>query len=630
MIIAAAGHNEIVELGVIIGVAVGAQLLAHRLRIPSILLLIIGGFIIGPLTGWIDPDTLFGDLLLPLVSIAVAIILFEGGLTLDLRELSDGVTGAVSRLLTVGLLVTWALGALFAYVLFDLSAQLAILLGAVLVVSGPTVVLPILRNIRLRGRVESVLRWEGIAIDPIGVLLAVLVFEAVVAGQRPTLGEAVLTFATMVGVGALVGVLAAVLLAILIRRGGFDDNLRVTATLGMVVLAFVVADALARESGLLSTVLMGMILANSRSTDVRHIQEFKESIGLFLIGLLFVVLTARVPQEDVTDLGLAGLGYLALLVFLVRPLAVWLSTVGSPLNWKERVLVAAMAPRGIVAAATASIFAVALSEREDLPGSSELVPIAFLVIIGTVVLSGFSAGPLARALGLVASGAPQIMIVGAQSWARRIASELHRHNIPVRVWATDEANAVSASSEGIDVRTDDLLSEERRLDPALGEAETVLILTDNDEFNGLVAERLREQIEPHHIFQIATERESRLVANQAFGPSATHRRISQWVDEGARVVSHEIAGGEEYAPGARDVPLLVVSPGRGVDVITDRSVVSAEAGEVIITLSGARRVSGEPEVAAGPDRVPGAAGRSGLRRLRQRIAQSRPNGTSRR
>lgn len=613
-------HNELIQLAGLVGLAVGAQVLARRLAVPSILLLIIAGFIVGPVTGWIDPNELLGDLLLPLVSLAVAVILFEGGLTLDLRELRDGVTEVVARLLTIGLLITWALGALFAYLLFDMSGQLAILLGAVLVVSGPTVILPILRQIRLGGRVESVLRWEGIAIDPIGVLLAVLVFEAVVAGQRPTLSEAVLEFSMTVGAGTLVGLVASAILVWIIRHGHLEDQLEEIVALAMVIVAFAVADLLASESGLLSAVLMGMVLANWRGEDLRHIHGFKESIGLLLIGLLFVVLTARVPQEALGDLGLAGLAYLLILIIVVRPLAVWASTIGSGLNWRERVLLGAMAPRGIVAAASVSIFAVALAESQELPGADDLVPIAFLVIIGTVAVTSFLARPLAKALDLVASGPPKVMIVGAHRIGRRLAIELRRHDIPVEVWATDPEQAEYAVSAGIEVRTDDLLSEERDLDVAFEEIETALILTENDEFNGLVAERLREAVEPDRIFQIAAPNPSRVMAIRAFDAIATLERLDAWLDRGARVESIKVAEDDDYAAGD-DVPMLVIAPGSNVKVVTDRSNLSPAVGNVVVSLTGAT-VSDDPAPAEiddgnGPRRMPGARGRSKLRRLRQ-------------
>ena len=612
-------HNEIIELAAIVGLAVGAQLLATWLRLPSILLLIVAGFVAGPLTGWIDPTDLFGDLLLPLVSLAVAVILFEGGLTLDLRELRDGVPGVVVRLLTLGLAITWALGGLFAYFIFDLSVELSVLLGAVLVVSGPTVILPILRQIRLGGRVESVLRWEGIVVDPIGVLLAVLVFEAVVARQRPTAGEAFVAYAETIGVGTLVGLAGAGVLVLILRRGGLDDHLRTVVTLGTVIVAFGVADFFAAESGLLSAVLMGLILANWPGVDLRQIQYFKESIGLLLIGLLFVILTARVPKDAIADLWLEGLLYLGLLVVLVRPLAVWVSTFSSNMNWRERALLAVMAPRGIVAAASVSLFAVALAERQDLPGADQLVPIAFIVIIGTVAISGLSAGPVARALGLVRSGPERVLIVGAQPWARRVASELYRQNIPVLLWAMRRENADFAASEGIEVRSDDLLAESRSLDVDFEQFGTALILTSNDEFNGLVAERLREEIEPDRIFQIATREESRLLGRRAFEATATFENVARWIGDGARVRALSFGAGQEYEPREGDVPLLIVRPGASVTVVVERADVEPKPGEVLVVLQGARdSESGEAgETGSGPERIPGAASRAKMRRLRR-------------
>jgi len=578
------GHHEILELAIIVGLAAGSHVVANLLRVPAILVLVVSGFIAGPVTGLLDPDELFGDLLLPLVSIAIALILFEGGLTLDLRELR-GVGSVVVRLLTVGVILTWIAGAVFAWLLLDTPFEISLLIGAVLVVSGPTVVLPILRQLRIKGPTESVLRWEGIVIDPIGVLLAVVVFQAIVAGQEPTGFEAMFAFARNMSIGVIVGVLGAVILIPVLRSAKLDDRTEVAFTLAAVVGAFAVANQFAEEAGLVSATLMGVVMANQRDRDLHHIHAFKETLGLLLTGSLFIVLTARVPRDLLFDLGLSGVVFLLALVLLVRPVVAWVSTVGSGLDWRERLLIGAMAPRGIVAAATASVFAIGLQERGDVAGAETLAPAAFVVIVGSVVIYGLGLPPLARALGLVSSGPPDTLVVGAQPWVRDIAAELDLHDIPITVWAGNSENAQLARREGIAVREGDLLAEELELDPELNDLDMALVLTDNDEYNALVSDRLRAFIPREAIHQVSSQSISRLKGNRAFAPYATYERIGSWVSAGARVESRPVLDFGASPLDDDDLPLLIVDPGKSVRVVRHRADVFAAEGATLIVLA---------------------------------------------
>lgn len=576
------GHHETFEIALIVGLAAGSPIVAGWLRVPAILVLVVAGFIAGPITGLLDPDALFGDLLLPLVSIAVALILFEGGLTLDMRELR-GASSVVVRLLTVGVIITWLAGAVFAYLILDTSFEIALLIGAVLVVSGPTVVLPILRQLKIRGAAESVLRWEGILIDPIGVLLGVVVFNAIVAGQEPTGVEALLSFTQSMGIGVLVGVLGAVLLVPTLRHANLDDRTEVAFTLAAVVLAFAIANEFAEEAGLVSATLMGVVMANQRERDLHHIHAFKETLGFLLTGVLFVVLTARVPRDLLFDLGFSGIAFLIALVVLVRPAVAWISTIGSSLDWRERLLIGAMAPRGIVAAATASVFAIGLEQRGAIQGAETLAPAAFVVIVGSVLVYGLGLPPLVRALGVASSGPPSALIVGAQPWVRDVAAELDLHDIPVTIWAGNHENAQLARREGLVVREDDLLAEELELDPDLNDLDLALVLTDNDEFNALVADRMRAFLPGEAIHQVSCETRSRLKGRRAFASYATYERISSWISAGARVESRPVLDFGASPLDDDDLPLLVVEPGKSVRVVEHRAdVFSAEGGTLVV------------------------------------------------
>ena len=334
----------------------GAQWLAWRFRIPSILLLLAFGFVAGPATGLLDPDALFGELLFPVVSISVGLILFEGGLSLHLRDLRQ-IGGSLWNLITLGALVTWALATWAARAMLGLETGPALLLGAILVVTGPTVIGPLLRHVRPVGKVAAVAHWEGIVIDPVGAMLAVLVFEALPAASSAGFGAAVrgaaFEMVATVLVGTLVGGIAAAATVVLLYRYWVPDFLQSPMLLMLVVTAFTASNVLQAESGLFTVTLMGVLLANQRYVPVKHIVEFKENLRVLLIASLFILLAARVSPDDFRELGWSGPAFVAFLVLVARPLSVLLATLGSSLTAKERVFLAWLAPRGIVAASVA-------------------------------------------------------------------------------------------------------------------------------------------------------------------------------------------------------------------------------------------------------------------------------------
>ena len=391
--------SDIFELALIVLLAAGGQAIGTRLRLPSIVLLLPLGFIFGAVLGVLDPDELFGDLLVPFVSLSVAVILFDGGLGLRFASVPEGAHRAVAGLLTVGIAVTWVAASLSILALFDLSTQMSVLLGAILIVSGPTVVIPILRAARLGGRVATVTRWEGILIDPIGAIIAVVTFHLIVTGVSFNTLHGAEDFLLTIAVGVLAGGVGAVALFLILRFGGLSQSLEVGLTLALVLMTYAVPDVLLEDSGFLAVVLMGMAIANQRRVPIAHIAEFKEIVGGILTGILFIVLSARVSASSLTDVLPASLALVAVLVVLVRPLAVALSTLRSRLSLRERAFLAWMAPRGIVAASVASVFALELEDR-GVPGAADLVPVTFIVIVATTALYGLSARPVARLLGV--------------------------------------------------------------------------------------------------------------------------------------------------------------------------------------------------------------------------------------
>ncbi|MBX7252043.1 MAG: cation:proton antiporter, partial [Candidatus Promineofilum sp.] len=413
-------EEPLVQLALVAVVGVGAQLVAWHLRLPSILLLLLSGFLLGPVFGLIHPDGLLGEALFPFVSLAVGLILFEGGLTLKLKELPDS-GPVVSRLISVGALATWFVAALGARFLLGFDWSLAIVLGAILIVTGPTVVGPLLRQIRPKGRSGAILKWEGILIDPVGAVLALLVVEIVALGGGINVpGFVLLGVGRSLVVGVILGLLGAAVLVALMRRHLIPDYLQSGVTLMLVVGFFTLGDLLAAEGGLLTVTLMGIALANQPWVPVRHIVEFKENLQVLLIGVLFILLAGRVDVADLLTVGWPALGFIALLILVARPLGVLLSTWRTPLSNAERLFLMWMAPRGIVAASVASVFAFELSAA-GVAEADLLSPVVFLVIVGTVIFYGLTAGPVARRLGLAEREPQGALIVGAHPFARALA-----------------------------------------------------------------------------------------------------------------------------------------------------------------------------------------------------------------
>ena len=387
--------DESLALALIIASATASQLLAARARIPAIVPLLAAGVLLGPhVVDAIDPDELLGDLVEPIVSLAVGVILFEGSLALRREQLGQGVGPVVARLVTVGVLLTWAGATAGVALLLGIDFRIAILLGAVLTLSGPTVVLPLLDFVRPKPRIGTVLRWEGILIDPVGAIIAVLTFHAILSGGgefHP--GQ----FFATVGVGIGCGLVGGVLLSPILRSPRYTHALKSATTLGLVLTAVAAASAIRDDAGLVAAIAMGVALAHSSQGIVEETKVFAETLVGILIGALFVILAARVDPGDVVDLGLGGLALIALLVLIVRPVAIAACTAGSRLELRERAFAAWMMPRGIVAAATVSTFEPDLLAA-GIPDADVLVPATFLVIAATVVIYGLTAKPVAAVL----------------------------------------------------------------------------------------------------------------------------------------------------------------------------------------------------------------------------------------
>lgn len=590
--------NESFVVGLVSVAVLGgaAQWLGWRLRLPAILLLLVFGFAAGPEgLGLIPTDDMFGELLLPVVSISVAIILFEGALTLHTPELEERF-GVVARLVTLGTAVTWLLGALGAHFVLDLSWSLAILVGAVLTVTGPTVVIPLLRQIRPRGPGGTVLKWEGILIDPIGAVLAVLVFEALVNGGFM---PAVTGIGKTVVAGLVFGMGPAWILTVCLARYWIPDHLHSASALGLALLGYVLANMVQHEAGLLAVTVMGVALANQRRVDLSHIMEFKENLQVLLISALFILLAARMRLDELLALGTPEFAFLALLIVVVRPLSVALSTAGSDLSRVDRLFIAAMAPRGVVAAAVIAIFALRL-EAEGFAGAESLVPIVFFVIVGTVAFYGLLGRPLAHRLGVADRDPNGVLMVGAHPFARALAKALEELGLSVLLVDTNARHVAAARLEGLPVYHGSVLSDQADEELELPGIGKLFALTANDEVNALSARHFVHLFGRENLFQLATTRRAtegsseiaaELRARVLFGGQLVFEEIQKRFRAGAEFKATHLTeefGFDDWREGYGEeaLPVLTVGPNGSVSVSTRDQPLDPKPGDTLLGFVG--------------------------------------------
>jgi len=577
---------------------IACQWLAWRARLPAILLLLLCGMIIGPVTGLLNPDDLFADLLFPMISLSVAVILFEGSLTLKLDEIR-GLASVVRNLITVGVLITWLITAVATHYLIGFPYELAFLFGAVVVVTGPTVIVPILRTVRPNAKIANILRWEGIVIDPLGALLAVLVFDFIISSQSGNALETVsLVFGRIVLVGTTLGALAAFFLGHILRRNLIPEYLRNVLSLTLVFAVYAGADYLARESGLLSVTVMGMVLANLKNTDIDDILDFKESLSILLISGLFIILAARIEFYQFRELGWHALRVLATIMLLARPIAVWVSSFTSDLKPREKLLIAWIGPRGIVAAAVASLFAIRL-EAEGYPGASLLVPLTFFIIIGTVIIQSATAKTIAHWLGVREPPATGLLIVGSGNVARIIGKALQESGLKVILTDSNWENISQARMEGLNTYFGNPASEhaDRNLDlTGIGK---MLAMTGNTNQNSLASLRFKSEFGVQKIFQLKTNKEqiisekhtlsTRHRGNRLFGEDITYGQMASLLRQGAEIKSTQLSDEYDYEAYIANrteqlIPLFAIDLRNRLHIFTAEQSITPESGWSIMSL----------------------------------------------
>ena len=575
-------------LALVLVLAVSSQLLARLLAVPAIVVLLPAGFVAGIATDDVHPDNLLGSLYQPFVTIAVGVILFEAGLRLSFDEVVPSVRKAVVRLVIGGALVTWLATTASVSLLFDdIDRGAAFVIGAILVVSGPTVVLPLLAFIRPKRNVRSLLKWEGTLIDPIGALLGVLVLTGMSSGAGWQPGAMLIDL----GVGALVAAVGAPALWLLLREAHRSaPRMVVPITLAVVVAGVVAADLIREDAGLLAAVLMGVVVANQRSIDISlSLYEFEESLVQLLIGVLFVLVAASVSPDEVRAVLPEAVVLVAIMILLIRPVAVALATLGSPFTLRERAFVAWMAPRGIVAGATASAFGPELVQ-DGIAGGNDVLPIVFVAIFGTVVVYGLTAAPVARALEVAGVGRTLVLIVGGHSWAREMAAALKRSGIAVRMWVGSPEHQSAAHDAGLDAERGRIMVDAISREAELEDVTDALLLTASDDFNALAAADLRNELGHGHVYRISPHpsmsdllppsRETGILG----APSLTFAELDRQFAAGAQIVSRNVDQALRAKAEPAAVPLFAVKDTGKLRVAGDGRPLDVLPGDTVIDL----------------------------------------------
>lgn len=581
----------------IIGLAgIGSQWLAWRFRLPAIVLLLLAGLIVGPATGWVVPERDLGTHLRPFVAVAVAIILFEGGLTLNFNEIRHTST-AVRRLVLIGAPLGWVLGALAARYVAGLSWQASAILGGILVVTGPTVIMPLLRQARLAARPASLLRWEAIVNDPVGALFAVLAFETMVVQQMGHSAEELLVRVSLALAVALIGghLLGRAIVRIF-NRGFVPEYLKAPVLLAAVLVAYAGSQNILEESGLLTVTVLGLTIGNARLASIEEIKRFKEIITVILVSGIFVLLTATLDRSTLEALDWRALAFVAAMLFVVRPLTTWIATIGSGLSWQERALIGWIAPRGIVAVAVTSFFASALTDI-SLSGGRKMVAIAFALVIATVVLHGFSIGPLARKLGLSSRARAGVLIVGGSNWSTALAAKLKELEVPVMIADSNWSHLSGPRAAGVPVFYGEILSEAAEHTVDMNPYSYLIAATDNDSYNALVCTNFAYEFGRNNVFQLAPLEKGQsgthalsftLGGNPILGPDMGYYRLIQRTAEGARFTASKISDKFTYADlvsSSEDkrTPLLVLKDDGRLLLATGDRPLSAASDDVVVS-----------------------------------------------
>ncbi|MFD2759680.1 cation:proton antiporter [Lentibacillus juripiscarius] len=481
---------ELLSIVIIIILGIFSQWLAWRIQWPSIVIMSVAGLLIGPVFGLINPEEALDELYTPLISLAVAVVLYEGSSSLNFRELK-GISKSVLRVVTIGAFLAWIGGALAAHFIAGLNFAISFIIGGLFIVTGPTVIIPLLRQAKLKPRVATVLKWEGIIIDPIGPLLALFAYQVIkVIGDKNVQGHYLLTFFAGALLAAIIGLAAGIFVSKMVRKGLFPEFLKSPIVLSFVLLCFTVSEVIMHETGMLAVTVMGLTMARTKKyvTSIGNVSHFVENISVILTSTIFVLLTASLTRETILEIfTIPILGFVLIMLFVVRPLSIWLSTIGTEMSASEKTLISWIAPRGIVALTVSGYFAGVLAE-DGYAGASILTTITFALVFITVCAHGFTLGPLAKKLNLASEEQAGILIIGANRFSIAFADYCKSLEIPVLMIDDSYEHLLDAQNKGINTFYGQILSEYIQFEVDLTPYDYILAMTDEPAYNALICQ----------------------------------------------------------------------------------------------------------------------------------------------
>ncbi|MEI4261932.1 cation:proton antiporter [Roseovarius sp. D0-M9] len=602
----AGAMSPVMAFALVGAIGVGSQWLAWKLRLPAIVLMLVAGLAIGPGLGLFNPERDIGPLMGPMISIAVAIILFEGGMTLNMHSLREAAVG-VRRLILIGAPVGWAGSALALHYVAGLSWASAAVFGGIMIVTGPTVIAPLLRTARLSKRPAQLLQWEAIVNDPIGALAAVFAFEVVlVVYATETFGAAMWDMGIGIAVATVLGIAAGWFLSEAFRRGRVPEFMKVPVLFASLLLVFALSDGLLHESGLLAVTIMGFYIANAGLPSYAELRRFKEHATVLLVSGVFVLLAASMNIERLSLLGWPAVVFVLVVILVVRPVTVMASLAFSNVPMRERVLVALTGPRGVVLVAVAGLF----SERLVSAGIEDaeiLTPLAFALVAATVVLHGFTMQPLGRILGLASAHVPGVIFVGGSQFSTAFAAALQKEEIPVLIADANRARLRSAREAGLPIYMGDILSDGAEHRVEFISFGRVITTSDNDAYNTLVATDLAPEFGRENVFQLKRAKQEytrhalpATLGGRGIADGLRYLELARCMQEGWEVRATNLT--KEYGLEAwrednpTSIPLAEVTPGRALRIVDVDAEMKAGPGMRLMALSPPRERAEEGDV----------------------------------
>lgn len=585
----------VVAFALVGALGVGSQWLAWRLRLPAIVLMLLAGLAVGPGLGVFDPERDIGDLMRPMIAVAVAIILFEGGLTLSLQTLRGAAEG-VKRLVVLGTPLGWLGSTLALHYVAGLGWASSAVFGGIMIVTGPTVIAPLLRQARLKRRPAQLLQWEAIVNDPIGALAAVFAFEIVlVLNEAETAGDALWDIGRGIAVAAVLGGAAGWGLARAFLRAWVPEFMKVPVLFALLLGVFALSDSLLHESGLLAVTVMGIVIANAELPSYTEMRRFKEHATILLVSGVFILLAASMDRDTLRLLDWRALSFVLVVIFLVRPATVLLSLLGTNLPWRERLLVGLTGPRGVVLVAVAGLFGDRLVEL-GVEDAVRLTPLAFALVAATVVLHGFSLRPLAQMLGLAGTGSPGVILVGGSRFTTALAAALQKREVPVLVADANRSHLRGARQEGLPVFFGDILSEAAEHGVEITNFGRVIAASDNDAYNTLVATDLAPEFGRENVFQLKREKDDSrrhalppTLGGRVFCGGLTHsetaRRMAQGWQVRATTLSEDFTLEDWRARNPDAVPLAELEPAGLLRLLSDPDEAKAAPDTTLLALA---------------------------------------------